>query len=870
MALTPGSRLGPYEILAPLGTGGMGEVYRARDKKLDRDVAIKVLSELLAGDPDALGRFEREAKAVAALSHPNILSIFDFGNESGVAYAVMELLEGETLRGKLASGPIPQKRAVDYALQIARGLSAAHEKEIVHRDLKPENLFITKDGHLKILDFGLAKRTERVREGDVTSAPTQEQHTEPGTVMGTVSYMSPEQVRGLDVDHRSDIFSFGAILYEMLSGKRAFMRDTASDTMAAIMRDEPAGLSESGRNIPLALDHIVRHCLEKDRNNRFESARDIAFDLSEASGPTVTSGVQISTPPTGKRKALIVTAAFLVLAAVSALIPAVRNKVAVTLKLRPVPADKRLAILPFRAAGNRDEDRALADGLSDLLTVRLTQLERFQKTLSVEPTSNIRQAGVTSADKAARALGATLVVSGSVQRLGERLVFTGSLEDARRNRTLRADSAESLEELIDKVVRMLDLEIGSEAKAAVHTSGSGVAEAAVLSAQALGYTPYAEGRSALERVDDAKSLERAIELFNKALELDPRYALAHAGIGEAYWRLYRATRKAEYVPLAREHCERALALDGLLAPAWLALGIIETGTGAAEKAVESFKKALDRNPRSGPARRELGSAYEKLGRFEEARSAYDKAIELRPDDWTNYSHLGAFLAARDRPKEAEAAFRSALRIAPDNPKIWSNLGGALYLQNRMADAKAAFAKSIALFPTPAAIANLGYLQFLEGRYADAARTLEKATQGGTRDYKIWWNLASALFWAPREREQAAAAYRKTAELGEEERKLDPRNPSTLIVLADCYAYLEQPQRARSTAAEALRIGPVNGAIARAAAGVYEQLGDRAEALRWVGEALKAGYGREEFERDPAFRKLKADPRYAAMIAAPGS
>src|SRR5450631_3196646 len=268
MTLSAGTRLGPYEILAPLGAGGMGEVYRARDSKLDRDVAVKVLPQSVAADPDTLARFEREAKAVAALSHPNILAIHDFGTHEGTAYAVMELLEGETLRGKLDAGPIPQKQAVDYALQVAKGLSAAHERGVLHRDLKPENLFVSKDGHVKILDFGLAKKVEAVTPEEQTSAPSGSGHTEAGTVMGTIGYMSPEQVRGLPVDHRSDIFSFGTILYELLTGKRAFKRETASDTMAAIMRDEPPELSGSGRDISPALDRIVRHCLEKDRADR--------------------------------------------------------------------------------------------------------------------------------------------------------------------------------------------------------------------------------------------------------------------------------------------------------------------------------------------------------------------------------------------------------------------------------------------------------------------------------------------------------------------------------------------------------------------------------------------------------------------------
>ena len=291
MTLVAGARLGPYEIIAPLGAGGMGEVYRARDTKLDRDVAVKVLPEEFAAHPDALARFEREAKAVAALNHPNILGIYDFGTEGPVAYAVMELLEGETLRDRLDAGALPIRKAIDYARQISVGLAAAHERGIVHRDLKPENIFLTRDGRVKILDFGLAKRVGGAPEGETTSAPTMSRQTDPGTVMGTVGYMSPEQVRGLAVDHRSDIFALGAIVYEMLSGKRAFRRDTASDTMSAILRDDPPELLESGRNVPPSLDRLVRHCLEKNPTERFQSARDIAFDLEAASGSSTSGAV---------------------------------------------------------------------------------------------------------------------------------------------------------------------------------------------------------------------------------------------------------------------------------------------------------------------------------------------------------------------------------------------------------------------------------------------------------------------------------------------------------------------------------------------------------------------------------------------------
>jgi eukaryotic-like serine/threonine-protein kinase len=279
MPLTRGVRLGPYEVVSPLGAGGMGEVYRARDPKLNRDVAIKVLPEAFAKDPDALVRFEREAKAVAALSHPNIMAIFDFGSHEGIAYAVMELLEGETIRQKLESGPVPVWKALEWARAIARGLAAAHEKGIVHRDLKPENLFVTKDGHVKILDFGLARQLALPADASDTKSPTFVHPTEPGVVLGTIAYMSPEQVRGLPADHRADIFAFGCVLYELLSSRRPFRGASPVETMHAIVHDEPAELPAAVREAAPALERVVRTCLAKEPRERWQNAADLAREL---------------------------------------------------------------------------------------------------------------------------------------------------------------------------------------------------------------------------------------------------------------------------------------------------------------------------------------------------------------------------------------------------------------------------------------------------------------------------------------------------------------------------------------------------------------------------------------------------------------
>jgi eukaryotic-like serine/threonine-protein kinase len=297
MPISTGEKIGPYEIVAPLGAGGMGEVYRARDTRLDRDVAIKVVSQTLAKDPDRLRRFEQEARSVAALNHPNILGIHDVGTYQGAPYLVSEVLEGETLREKLMNGALPVRRAVEYALGIACGLAAAHDKGIIHRDLKPENVFITRDGRVKILDFGLAKLVRPDPDTDTTQV-TRDTVTQPGVVVGTVGYMSPEQVRGESIDGRSDIFSFGALLFEMLTGKRAFKKDTTAETMTAILRDEPPELTETGWQGPLGIQRILARCLEKNVERRFQSASDLAFAIESLSGTGVTQ--KVAEPPKEK------------------------------------------------------------------------------------------------------------------------------------------------------------------------------------------------------------------------------------------------------------------------------------------------------------------------------------------------------------------------------------------------------------------------------------------------------------------------------------------------------------------------------------------------------------------------------------------
>ena len=440
--LSPGARLGPYELVALLGAGGMGEVYRARDTRLGRDVAIKVLPAEFAADPDRLRRFEQEAQAIATLNHPNILAIHDIGTHEGAPYIVTELLEGESLREKLTGSPLPPRKVLGVAIQVASGLAAAHEKGIIHRDLKPENLFVTKDGQAKILDFGVAKLAPKREATERAVAPTVVGGTDPGIVMGTAGYMSPEQVRGLPVDHRSDIFSLGCVLYEMATGRRAFARATPADTMTAILTEEVPDPSATGAAVPPALGRVITHCLEKSPEERFESARDVAFDLravlAELGAPT--SG-PAATQPGRRRRLTLAIAGGVVIALVSAgVFLALRG---MTRAPQATLDPKRIVVAVFEnQTGDRSLDQ-LGRMASDWITQGLSRVEGLEvvpstSVLLAQPPGPSAPAHRDPLRALAEETGAGIVVSGSYYMQGQTLYFQARISDAVHRKLLYA------------------------------------------------------------------------------------------------------------------------------------------------------------------------------------------------------------------------------------------------------------------------------------------------------------------------------------------------------------------------------------------------------------------------------------------------
>ena len=432
MTLTAGTQLGPYEILSPIGAGGMGEVYRAKDARLGREVAVKVLPERLASDPGARCRFEREAKAAAVLSHPNIMALYDVGVHEGVSYAVMELLEGETLRGRLDRAAIGWSEAVEIGAAVADGLAAAHAKGVVHRDIKPENLFLTNDGVVKILDFGLARLGEPAGASPHDETITLE--TRPGAVMGTAHYMSPEQVRGQPADARSDIFSFGCVCHEMVGGRRPFARDTAADSMAAILKEEPPSLSEAARSVPVELEQLIKHCLEKKPERRFQSSSDLAFALRAIRSATATPAP--TDPPPGRlhRRApalWIGAAALVVLAIVAAFYP--RSDRDAVAPAPEGPLVDSIAVLPFRSIGDTPDGELFAEGMTDVLISKLGSIRALRTVISPRSVMRYKDADTPLPD-IARELNVDALVEGSVQHTGDRVRITVFLFDANNTR----------------------------------------------------------------------------------------------------------------------------------------------------------------------------------------------------------------------------------------------------------------------------------------------------------------------------------------------------------------------------------------------------------------------------------------------------
>ncbi len=614
----------------------MGEVYRARDTRLERTVALKALPAHLAS-PELLARFEREAKSVASLSHPNILAIHDFGVHDGTPYAVMELLEGMTLRDRLSESALAPRKAIELGLQIARGLAAAHDRGIVHRDLKPENIFLTRDGLVKILDFGLARQAAAIlSDSDSSSSPTAA--TRDGVILGTVGYMSPEQARGRPADHRSDIFSFGAILYEMLSGHRAFLCETPVETMMAILQDDPPGLSGSAREMPAALSEIVAHCLEKSAADRFQTARDLGFALEVAQR----GGLPEETAPAGFGS------------------PASSGS-----GVSSIPS---IAVLPFRNMSSERDAEYFSDGMTEEIINALTGIENLRVAARTSAFAfknrdeDVRQIG--------RELGVKTVLEGSVRPSGQRIRITAQLIDVATGYHLWS---ERFDREIRDVFAVQD-EIARAIAATLKVRLLGSEDAPLVSpatADVEAYNHYLKGRYYWSR----RRIRPAIVEFEAAIARDPDYAAAHTGLADSYsvWGFYGGIPTWEAYGRARTAAERAREIAPQSAHVHVAFGIIEHYYGwDTEREQRELNLAIERDPRGVEGYTWLAICFGGLGRADQAIEAARRGLAVEPHSANLQAALGWGYAGSRRFEEANREFAKAVALDPEAVfPVWS-------------------------------------------------------------------------------------------------------------------------------------------------------------------------------------------------------
>jgi serine/threonine-protein kinase len=702
-----GRTLGHYCIEAWLGAGGMGEVYRAADTRLDRTVAVKILSEHLSTHPDALARFETEAKAAAALSHPNILAIHDFGDEEGTAYAVTELLRGETLRARLNRSPLEIREAVDIAISVAEGLAAAHAKGITHRDLKPENIFLTEDGRTKILDFGLAQMEPLLSDEQTERAHTTTPSSGTGTLIGTVAYMSPEQTEGRKVDPRSDVFSFGSMLYEMLVGERAFRGKTKLETLAAIRGEEPQAMAKLSAT---GLQPIVARCLRKAPADRFASASELLLELKKRQADSV---------PRLRRKILWAPAIAFGLALIAFGLLPQRWREALTGSGHHLTS---LAVLPLHNLSNDREQEYFADGMTDVLIADLAQIS----SLRVISRSSVMQLKGTkkSLPEIARQLNVDGVIEGSVLRSGDQVRITAELVDGSTDRHLWARTYDR------KVGDVLTLQsevaraIAGEIQARITPQESGrLSRNRTVSPAAL--EAYLKGRFFWGEFTE-ESLTKSIENYEQATKIDPAYAAAYAGLSESWTGLgWIEARPWEVVRVpAKDAALKAVSIDDGLSDAHAAVAVVALREWDWKTAEEEDRKAIALNPGYPTAHMSYGNILRYLGRADESIVQAKRAVELDPlAVLTNEVLADAYLSAR-RYDLAVAQCQSALELHPGASSIHFILGWAYFYQGMYDKSVEAITRSLAIDGVdPELSPDLAYMNAATGKKEEALKTL---------------------------------------------------------------------------------------------------------------------------------------------------
>ena len=847
-----GQILGHYRILEQIGSGGMGVVYLAHDEQLDRDVALKILPQIALLSESTRRRFRREALSLARITDPNVAMAFDFGCDEGIDYLVTEYVPGLTLDSKLAGRPLPESEVLNLGRQLASGLETAHREGVIHRDLKPGNLRVTPDGRLKILDFGLAFLLHTDMETAVTASLTAAY-----SPAGTLPYMAPEQVKGHQTDARTDLWSAGAVLYEMSTGKRPFAGFAGAQLVAAILEQQPVAPRALNPNLSEGLERVILRALQKDPKERYQTAGDLRVDLENLAAATKPIQPLGKTP--AERQWWLVFALLLVAFGVGG---------TWWMRHRGLPnvGGRVLAVLPFESVANDPQTNALGLGLTETVTTKLVEAGDGGH-LQLVATRDLMAQGVKTADQARREFGTDLVLEGSLQQSGDRIRITCSLVDPKTHVQLAANEVtgdveqifELQDRLVDKVVEMLPPAVEPFRPQDLRTRPD---------TQPAAYDFYLRGRGYLED-PNLDNIKNSIQEFERALSVDRNYAPAHAALGLAYARGFQQKNQGkDWLENARRQCEGALAITPQLAEGHTCLGNVYFSTGRYDDAIRELQRALDLDHSSDEALRMLAAAYQKVGNLAAAEEAFRKAVSLRPRYWGVYNAFGSFYYNQARYTDAAEQFRKAIQLAPQNYNAYSNLGGIYLLLGRYEEAVDLLKQSNALRPSFESYGNLGAAYYYMRRYQDSAENLQQALKIDDQDWLNWGNLGDALYQIPSRRQEALSAYRKAIDLAQLRLRLNPRDSSALAFTADYYAMVGEERQAREHLARALEIAPNDADVLFRAALLYNHFQDTEKVLDFLSKSLSAGYSRAVIRDTPDFDHLKNDPRFRALLPDP--
>jgi serine/threonine protein kinase/tetratricopeptide (TPR) repeat protein len=853
----PAELISHYRIIGPLGSGGMGVVYRAEDTSLRRPVALKFLPEQTASKGGISDRLLREARAASALNHPNICTIYEVSQDAGEVFIAMEYVEGRTLAEAIGREGLPVGTVLRIGRQLASALAHAHDRGVVHGDFKPLNVILTPGGDAKILDFGLARRNDPAQFDNLVTLErvSSEGTAEPG---GTLPYMAPEQIKGAEASPRTDQWSLGIVLYEMTTGTRPFQGENQYLLCNSILWDAPRPFPPQ---ISSGLATVICRCLQKEPAQRYQRVSEASAAL-EALTPSQVEDIAVPRPVSSRaRRAMLATLALVVLAAVGVLTFR-GGKIWKHGASTTVPSPVLLSVLPPVSNGDASQS-AFDSGLADTLNSRLGELST-RHPLAVIPMNSTLEKHVTTIDAARQQFGVNLVLVLNVQRATDNVRVNYALVDARSHQQVRsgtitaaaADPFALQDRVFESVAAAMDLQLAPLEKQSVASHGT---------TQPAAYDFYIQGLGYLQDYVVLEKVENAITLFQRAIEKDPVYAAATAGLGEAYWRKYELTHDNHWADAAVENCQRAAELGQTLAAAHSCLGRVFAVRGEYEKAAEQYGRALELEPTSDDAYGGLATAYEQLGRPIDAEKLYKQAISVRPGYWATYNWLGLFYMMHARYEDAAAMYSQVVSLAPDSFTGYYNLGAVRILEGNYAEAVPLLERSLSIRSTPDARSNLGTAYFQMRRYAESAANFEEAVKLDQKNYMLWGNLGDAYYWTPGKRSEASAAYRRAIALGKEKMLVNPRDAQLLSSLAMYYAMQGERKAALDSIDASLHLQPNSPDLLFNAGIAFQQLGDTKHALDALERAVSLGVSPQMLRDTPNFDALKDNPRFVRLI-----